>query len=311
MLLLMAFSQLRFSFAGKKVLDFKDKLFDLEKYAFRVSREYEDEKTFFEIFNSLLEQDNANQLEAILIGAWSDELFDENSAPVVEALVAAKDKLSNLKGIFLGDITYEQCEVSWLHQCDVAPLFHAYPKLEYFGVRGSNDLVFGHLEHTGLKQLTVQSGGLDVQIVRDILGSEFPNLEHLDLYLGTDGYGANTAVDDLAPLFRGEIFPNLNRLGLRNSDLSDAIAGAIANSPILERIKTLDLSLGTLSDEGAKALVASEKLSNLEKLDIHYHYVSEAVVGELRSHLRKHKVKLDAAEPQDPEDDWRAPQTGE
>jgi hypothetical protein len=108
MLLLMAFSQLRFSFAGKKVLDFKDKLFDLEKYAFRVSREYEDEKTFFEIFNSLLKQDNANQLEAILIGAWSDELFDENSAPVVEALVAAKDKLSNLKGIFLGDITYER-----------------------------------------------------------------------------------------------------------------------------------------------------------------------------------------------------------
>jgi hypothetical protein len=307
----MAISEYRFSFAGKKVVEFKDKLFDLEKYAFRVRRDYEDERTFLEIFNALLEQENAPQLEAILIGAWSDELFDEDSAPIVEALVAAKDRLPNLKGIFLGDIVYHECEISWIHQSDVAPLFHAYPKLEYFGVRGSTDLVFGHLEHAALKQLTVQSGGLDVQIVRDILGSDLPNLEHLDLYLGTDNYGANTAVDDLAPLFRGEVFPNLNRLGLRNSDLSDAIAGVIANSPILERIKILDLSLGTLSDEGAKALMASEKLGNLEKVDIHYHYVSEAVVGELRSHLKKHKIKLDAAEPQDPNDDWRAPQTGE
>jgi hypothetical protein len=307
----MAFSELRFSFAGKKVATFKDKLFDLEKYAFRVRREYEDERSFLEIFNSLLEQENAHQLEAILIGAWSDELFDEDSAPVVEALVAAKDKLPNLKGIFLGDITYDECEVSWLHQCDVAPIFHAYPNLEYFAVRGSTDLVFGHLEHDSLKQLTVQSGGLDVQIVRDILGSDLPNLEHLDLYLGTDNYGANTAVDDLAPLFRGEVFPKLNRLGLRNSDLSDAIASVIANSPILERIKILDLSLGTLSNEGAKALMASEKLKGLEKIDIHYHYVEETVLSELKSHLKQLKIKLDAADPQDPEEDWRAPQTGE
>jgi hypothetical protein len=307
----MAFSELRFSFAGKKVMDFKDKLFDLDKYAFRVRREYEDERSFLEIFNTMLEQENADQLEAILIGAWSDELFDDNSAPVVEALVAAKDKLPNLKGIFLGDITYEECEVSWIHQCDVSPLFHAYPDLEVFGVRGSEELVFGHLEHAGLKHLIVQSGGLDVSVVRDLLGSEFPNLEQLDLYLGTDNYGANTAIDDLAPLFRGEVFPKLTSLGLRNSDLTDAMAGVIANSPILERIKTLDLSLGTLSDDGAKALMASEKLGHLEKLDIHHHFITPDVLGELKSHLRKIKVKIDASDPQDPDDDWRAPQTGE
>ncbi len=308
----MAFYEHRFSFAGKKVVQFKETLFDTNKFAFRVTRAFEEGQTWLEQFEVLLAQPEAATLEALVVGMWSDEQYDDGSQPVVEALVAAKGQLTNLKAIFLGDIISEECEVSWLHQSDVSPIFAAYPNLEVFAVRGSDSLKFGTLSHSSLKHLTVQSGGLDVQIVRDILASDFPNLEHLDLYLGTDGYGANVTLEDLMPLLQGELFPKLTTLGLRNSDLSNAIAEAIIHAPILERIKVLDLSLGTLNDEGVKALTNAEKLGGLEKLDIHYHFVNAEPLAELKSHLRKLKIKIDASEPQDAdEDDYRSPQIGE
>ncbi len=307
----MSFSEHRFSFAGKKVLDFSDKLFDTDKFAFRVRVEYEETPTWLEKFNALLEQENAASLEALVIGAWSDEQFEDGSEQIVEALVAAKNTLTSLKAIFLGDIVGEECEVSWIHQSDISPIFLAYPALEVFAVRGSENLQFGHVSHQHLRHLTIQTGGMDVAILRDVLASELPNLEHLDLYLGTDNYGANTAIDDFAPLLRGEVFPKLSYLGLRNSDLTDALAGVLVNAPILERLKTLDLSLGTLSDDGAKIFSSAEKLGGLEKLDIHYHYVGEEALKELKAHLRKLKVKIDAADAQDSNDDWRSPQIGE
>ncbi len=302
----MGFYEHRFSFAGKKVRDYTGgALYDLDKFAFRVKQEYEAEKKFFETFNELVEQDGAPDLTALVIGMWDDEQFEAGSQQIVEALVTAKDRLKGLKAIFLGDIVGEECEVSWIHQSDVSPIFNAYPDLEIFTVRGSEDLSFGHLSHANLKQLTVQSGGLNVNIVRDILGSDLPNLEHLELYLGTENYGANTAPDDLAPLLRGELFPKLTYLGLKDSEIADQIAAVAANAPILERLQVLDLSLGTLSDEGARSLMTSDKLQHLEKLDIHYHFLTPDTLNDLKSHVRKLKVKIDASDPQDPNDEWR------
>jgi hypothetical protein len=309
----MAFNEHRFSFAGKKVRDFTGEAFpDLGEFAIRVKLEYDEGKTWAEKLQALLELPNSSDLTVLVIGAWDDEgVFDSGSEPVVEALVAARDQLPNLNAIFLGDITYEECEVSWIHQSDLSPIFNAYPKLEFFAVRGGEGISLGQFKSQHLKNLVIQTGGLDVSVVREVLNADLPNLEHLELYLGTDNYGANTQIDDLAPLLRGELFPKLNYLGLRNSDLSDALAGVLVNAPILERIKTLDLSLGTLSDEGAKVFSSTEKLGSLEKLDLHYHYVSEEVLAELKSHLRKLKIKIDASDAQDPNDEWRSTQTGE
>jgi hypothetical protein len=309
----MAFNEHRFSFAGKKVRDFTGETFlDLAEFAIRVKLEYDEGKTWAEKLQQLLELPNAKELTALVIGSWDAEnMFDVGSQMVVEALVAARDQLPNLTAIFLGDITYEECEVSWIHQSDLSPIFNAYPKLEFFAVRGTNDLTLGLLKSEHLKHLVIQTGGLDVSVVREVLNAELPNLEHLELYLGTDNYGANTQTDDLAPLLRGELFPKLTYLGLRNSDLSDVLAGVLVNAPILERLKTLDLSLGTLSDEGAKVFSSSEKLGSLEKLDIHYHFVTEEALDVLKAHLRKLKIKIDASDPQDPNDEWRSTQTGE
>ncbi|HNC46778.1 MAG TPA: hypothetical protein PLU80_21590, partial [Acidobacteriota bacterium] len=120
-------------------------------------------------------------------------------------------------------------------------------------------------------------------VVRAVTAADFPELEHLELWLGTENYGATTEPVDLAPLFSGRLFPKLKYLGLRNSDFSDLIATAMADSPLLERLETLDLSLGTLGDEGAEALLKSPATAKLRFLDLHHHYCSDEMMEKLKA----------------------------
>jgi hypothetical protein len=134
----------------------------------------------------------------------------------------------------------------------MTPLFQAYRNLQHFGVRGSNELKIGPVRHSQLKSLVIQCGGLPGGVLRQVLQSELPALEHLELYLGEENYGFDFEVGDLEPLLSGIVFPNLRSLGLRDSEIADEIAAAVAKAPILSRIKMLDLSLGTLSDAGGR-----------------------------------------------------------
>lgn len=215
------------------------------------------------------------QARGLVIGLWG-EVFSESTGAerIVAALVAARDRLPNLRALFLGDITQEECEISWIHQTDVSPILAAYPALECLRVRGAEGLVLGTPRHDELRTLIIESGGLPAEVVRGIIAGHLPKLEYLELWLGDSNYGATTTVDDLKPLFAGGRFPALNYLGLRNSEIADALAVALASAPIVGRIQTLDLSLGNLGDAGARALLESPAVKSLRKLDIHHHYVS-------------------------------------
>jgi hypothetical protein len=237
------------------------------------------------------------QLQGIVYGSWMED-FDPsgNSEAVVAQLAEVAAQLPSLKALFIGDITYEQCEISWLNQSDMAPLFQAFPRLQHFGVRGSNELKMGPVRHAQLKSLVLECGGLPGTVLREILQSEFPALERLELYLGEANYGFDFAVADLEPLLSGIVFPNLRSLGLRDSEIADDVAVAIANAPNLSRLKVLDLSLGTLSDTGARALLDSPAIKGLQKLDVHHHYISPELVAQLE-HLGPEVDTSDAKEP--------------
>jgi hypothetical protein len=246
-----------------------------------------------------LDDPASSQVVGIVVGAWEEAHEGGGAQAVVEALVAARDRLPNLQAIFLGDMTYEECEISWIVQTDLAPLFDAYPALEHLRVRGATSLTLGSLRHDRLKSLIVESGGLGVEVVREVCGAQLPGLEHLELWLGTENYGGNTTIEDLAPILDGAQFPNLRYLGLRDSEIADQIAAALAQAPVLERIRVLDLSLGTLGDEGATALLASPALARLEKLDIHHHYCSPEVVARLQGL----GIEVDASDAQEGDED--------
>ena len=249
----------------------------------RLRIDYDDKAPWSDLLTKLLETTGADQLKGIIVGSWMGEAWDVSADIVVDALVAAAPKLPNLKALFIGDITYEENEMSWIKQCDISPLLEAFPNMEWLGVRGSDGLTLGVPRHEKLKGLVVETGGLPRAIVQAIGQAQLPNLEHLELWLGDENYGADTQISDIKPLLTGDLFPKLRYFGLRNSEMVDAIAQALQGAPILDKIRVLDLSLGILSDAGAQALLDNPHVKKLEKLDVHHHFCSDEMMKKIAS----------------------------
>ncbi|MFG1951713.1 STM4015 family protein [Micromonospora sp. NPDC048830] len=237
-------------------------------------------------------------VEALVVGSWGYAAF--NTAPIAQ-LCAAAPRLPNLRALFLGDITFDECEISWMKVGDVSPLLAAYPGLEVLRVRGGEDFEFSPVRHGRLRELTVQSGGLGRDFVGAVLDSELPALSDLELWLGTPDYGGDTTVADLAPLLAGQRFPALRRLGLRNAEIADDLAEALASAPVVARLTRLDLSLGTLGDRGAAALAGGQPLTHLAMLDLHHHYISAELAAALPGALPG--VRVDLSEPKEADED--------
>jgi hypothetical protein len=150
----------------------------------RLSISYEDSEagvTFSTLLDRFLAEPAAARAPGLVIGAWDFESMNgpEGSVGVVKALVAARDRLPNLRALFLGDIVFEECEISWINQSDVSPILGAYPALEHFRVRGATGLSLGTLRHDRLKSLVVESGGLFPAVIAEVAAADLPQLGSL------------------------------------------------------------------------------------------------------------------------------------
>ncbi|MFE1482402.1 MULTISPECIES: STM4015 family protein [unclassified Streptomyces] len=257
------------------------------------------DRPWAEEFADFLESVDPAGVRALIIGQWG-EAYEENSSVPIGLLIAAADRLTSLESVFIGDLEAEEAEITWIQQSDVTALLAAFPALTELGVRGGSELLFPPTKHERLRALTIQAGGLPVEVVRGVLDSELPALERLDLWLGVSAYEGDTNVSDLAPLLSGTRFPRLNHLGLRNSEIQNEIAAAVASAPVVAQLRELDLSNGTLGDEGAAALLEGQPLTHLEALDLHHHFLSGAMEKRVRSALEPHGVRVDLSEKCEP-----------
>ncbi|MFE4518520.1 STM4015 family protein, partial [Kitasatospora sp. NPDC056783] len=252
---------------------------------------------------------DTTRVSALVIGRWSPDEPDSFRGPM-EAIIAAAGRLPALRALFVGDITFEECEISWIQQCDVTPLLAAFPRLAELVVRGASEdwegkggLLLEPLRHEALKALRFEAGGLPGAVVRSVTGSDFPALERLELWLGVPGYGGDATMADLAPFLDGTRFPALRHLGLQNSEFQDDIAAAVAHAPVVARLESLNLSMGVLTDQGATALLEGQPLTHLRSLDLHHHFLTEEMQQRLRQALPE--VELDLSEAGKPDDQWR------
>ncbi|MFI1439201.1 STM4015 family protein [Streptomyces fructofermentans] len=288
-----------------------------DSVAWRVAVDsYDAKEEWEEAFARFLDAVDTTQVRALIVGTWS-EVYDTPPDTVIEALVAARDRLPALRGLFLGDIVMEECEISWIVQGNVAPLLEAFPDLEEFAVRGGSQLVFPAVRHDRLRSLHVESGGLPASVVRGIAGCDLPALVDLDLWLGTSEYGGDAEVADLEPFFAGTRLPALKRLALRNSEVQDAVCAALASAPVVARLEALDVSMGVLTDDGATALLTGQPLTHLKTLDMYHNYLSDAVRTRVVETLEPAGVEVDV-DPDDAEADeeddgtvWRFVSVGE
>ncbi|MEH1013236.1 STM4015 family protein [Micromonospora sp. CPCC 206060] len=240
-------------------------------------------------------------VQALVIGAWGSAY---DTPPPVTLLADLASRLTGLRALFLGEMTFEECEISWIRQDDITPLLAAYPALEVLRVRGATEgLTLSPVRHTALRELAIEAGGLPARVVRAVADCDLPALEHLELWLGDPQYGGDATVDDLVPILAGTRLPALTYLGLRDAMIADEVAAAVAGAPVVARLHTLDLSLGVLSDAGAAALLAGQSLTHLRRLDLHHHYVSEESAARLARELSGVEVDLSDREEADSDGD--------
>ncbi len=275
----------------------------------RIAVEYDDEQSWSDKFHAFLHLPGVGETQGLVVGLWDGEAGTGVSPqPMVEALVAAHTSLPKLRALFINDIVGEESEISWIPNTDLSPVFAAYPHLEHLGIRGGNGLSLGRVSLPKLRSLVIEAGGLSAEVVREVMSAELPELEHLELYLGTEDYGATSTPEDFAPLLGGELFPRLKYLGLKNNDRQDEVAQVLAQAQVLQGLDVLDLSMGTLTDEGAAALIASPLVAKLKKLDVSHHWCSDEMVAKLKAL----PIEVDASEQQEAdEDDWRYVSLGE
>lgn len=299
------------TFAGKKVADYDPEKKPVKggKTIYRFLSSWEEDNLVPNL-EHFCASDAALEATGIVIGHWGGEDSQGTPDAAIELLIKNRERLSNLNAIFLGDITSEENEMSWIQQTNLSPLLHAFPKLQLFRSRGGEGLQLKRLKHDSLRALAIETGGLDVDVIRSICSADLPNLEYLELWLGTENYGGTCSVQDLQPILSGKLFPKLNHLGFRNCDFVDDIAAVIVNSPILERVETLDLSLGILSDQGGRALLALPEDGRLKKVNLHFNYMSSDVVKQLKGlNLTIDTSQGDADTSEDEE--WRYVAVGE
>jgi hypothetical protein len=283
-------------FFGLPIVDYRhgDKV-TRRDCVFRLAQEtYDAEESQRELLDGLLAQVDPKTLEALVIGPWN-EASSDGPQGFFDGLIELR--LPALKALFVGDMTYEDCEMSWIIQTDYTSLLAAYPKLEVLRIRGTNELKLPRLSLPNLRELAIESGGLPNAIVHTIGDSTLPALKKLELWLGDEGYGFDgdlSTYKDLLAKIRPE---RLEYLGLRNSEISDQLAGYLAQQKWLGSLHTLDLSMGTLGDDGAKALLASQFLQGLKVLDVRHHYISDQLVEQLEA--LPLTLEIDEAEDED------------
>ncbi|MFD6949291.1 hypothetical protein A6A08_12935 [Nocardiopsis sp. TSRI0078] len=247
---------------------------------------------------------DTEQVGALVLGAWG---YPTEGGPeeFLESLIEHADKLPNLRSVFVGDIELEESELSWISHGDLAPFVAAFPRLEKLSVKGAvgmeGELELHVPEHASLRSLMLETGGLPGRVVREVVSSGLPALEHLELWLGVEEYGGDSSASDLAPVLSGEGFPRLRYLGVRNAEKVDAWIPVLAEAPVVRRLEVLDLSLGCLTDEGGRVLVdRAEAFSGLRGLDLHHHYLGEEMEGRVRVAFAGTGVEVDLSERLEP-----------
>ncbi|MFC5664897.1 STM4015 family protein [Kitasatospora misakiensis] len=277
--------------------------------AWKIAVEYDAEQDWIARWGQFLDRVDTTAVTALVVGEWSHDGPDSFAGPLA-AILEAAERMPALRGLFIGDITYEENEISWIEMVDVTPVLTAFPLLTELVVRGAAGDYAGDegiglqpVRHEHLRALRFESGGLPGEVPRAVAASELPALERLEFWLGVANYGGTTQLADLEPFLDGTRFPALRHLGLQNSEIQDEIAAALAHAPVVARLESLNLSMGVFSDQGATALLDGQPLTHLKSLDLHHHFLSEAMQTRLREALTG--VEIDFSQGGKPGERWR------
>ena len=250
----------------------------VKKYAYGYTDYEKNGKNAKSMIPDILADPEFASLTELRIGDWGNS-WDDGCQDIIDAIIAQPDKFSHIKKLFIGDMDYEECEVSWIIQGNYSGLWAALPNLRSLTIKGSTDLELGEICHEGLEELEIICGGLGKPQIQAVANAKLPNLKKLLLYIGVEDYGFDGDADTIKEFLDQADFPKLTYLGITDSEIQDELAGIVLESKYMTQIETLDLSLGTLTDQGGKLLLQKlPEYPNIKNLDIHYQSIPSTVI---------------------------------
>ena len=170
----MGFNHSAVQFNGKRVVNFDPEQGIQEtNVAYCFLTDYETEAAVPPLVAQFLADPKAKAIDTLVIGLINIE-GDEPPAAIIQLLINHKETLQQLTGVFMGDIIQEECEVSWLENCDHSAMLQAFPNLEIYKVRGGNGLSFDQLQHAQLKKLIIETGGMSNQVLDNLKTAQLP-----------------------------------------------------------------------------------------------------------------------------------------
>jgi len=218
-----------------------------------------------ELLAMLLDHDAGRFVQDLTLGIVS---FEDNHYTQCLAALGAR-RIPSLRKLFVGDFYSEETELNWSFIGNAAPLYAGVPNLRELTLR-SGGMELGAIDLPELRTFATLTGGLKKTALASIVDAAWPKLERLELQIGASRYGSDVAAADLQPLLDGDCLPaSLYHLAFANFCHTNDLIPLLAASKIVPRLRSLDLSLGTLNAEGAEALIAEKAaFAHLAMLDL-------------------------------------------
>lgn len=273
----------------------------MKKKYYHEYEDYENGKTAETMVGEILADPEFQNIDELIIGDWGGA-YEDGCQAVLDAIADNADRFSHITSLFVGDMDYEECEISWIIQGDYSRIWEAMPQLKEITVKGSTDLKLGKINHSNLESLTIICGGLGSDVIKEIEEADLPELKKLLLYIGSDNYGFDGDADTVRSLLANSDFPKLEYLGIADSEIQDELTAVVLDCKYIDRITTLDLSCGTITDKGGELLLKKlPELKNLKKLDLSYNYLSDEMKDKLTAAAPA--VEMDLSDSQEA-DEW-------
>lgn len=246
----------------------------------RLSPEEPGEPSVWSDTEALLQLPVARHLEALSLG-----IDDPNAILMSDERLAmlGRPESPRLRRLHLGDFEYpDECEMSWAQLGNLSTLWRHLPRVEELTLRGLvSDL--GGIDAPALTRFSRETSGLTTLELSQIVAARWPRLEHLEVWFGATEYGATCTLADVEPLLE-RLTLSVRSLGLKNCEFADELAGAVVRSPALPQLERLDLSLGCVTEAGARTLLQhSERLVHLVSLDLSSNLLPPEQVERLRA----------------------------
>lgn len=204
--------------------------------------------------------------------------FQSNGDPNEDNLQSLIDVLAAKAPPTLRKLTFGDNidQISWHHTGDLGNLWAGVPNLQTLEIE-TGELEVGTVVAPKLERAVIITGGLTASCARGLATAQFPNIQHLEIYYGDPNYGGNATIEDVMPLLERGDLAKLRYLGLKNAMFANELARLVPRAKVTQSLETLDLSLGAMTDEGAKYLAESAPaLAHLKTLNLNRNFLTSA-----------------------------------